>query len=317
MPRDLHRAALIGLFGCAICSSQGAHAGGLFSALADVPAPAAAQWPVVRNQTQSTLGLFGGIVSAHALNGQLESATLLILPSGYAAPLLGNGNLATFPAVYFEQPKCAGREYLSPTGDHSGLLPFPGIVYRSPASGQPVYIPQGRQPASVAVKSRLKLDTQQGIRCEPFEQALTLLAVEPNAPAITGMNREGDVGVVSIGVESAPAMQGKRDRRMSVGTATGGGETEPADAPLQEECSPGCLSEAVGNGLCDTVCYYDACQYDGGDCDTTDKNELESALANMCSPGCNREDIGDGFCDTACQTEACSQDGGDCDQESR
>ncbi|HEY9199556.1 MAG TPA: LNR domain-containing protein [Gammaproteobacteria bacterium] len=314
MPRDLHRAALIGLFGCAICLSSAVHAGGVFSSLADIPAPAASQWPVLRNQSQSVLGLYGGIVTVHTLSGQSESAILLILPTGYAAPVLSNGNLATFPVLYFEQPKCAGREYLSPTGDHPGLLPLPGIVYRSPASGQPVYVPQGRQPASLQVKSRLTLNVQQGIRCESFEQTLPLLAAEPNAPAVTGMNREGDVGAVSIGVESTPVMQGKRDRRMSAGTAASGDETEPADAPRQEECSPGCLSDAVGNGFCDTACYYDACQHDAGDCDAMDKTELENALANMCSPGCNREDIGDGFCDTACQTEACSQDGGDCAQ---
>lgn len=318
MLRELYRAVLAGLLGCAILLSKAVHAAGLLSAPANASMTAMPQWPVLRNQAQSVLGLYGGIVSAHALGGQLESATLLILPTGYMAPLLSGGALATFPVAYFDQPGCKGREYLSPSGNQSGLLPFPGAVYRSAASGQPSYIPQGRQPSPVRINSRLNLDVRQGILCESLQETLPLLAVEPNAPTVTGISRDGDLGPVTLGIESAPSVAGKRDRRGAAGAVMGasGGEADVPDQP-QVECSPGCLTEVVGNGICDVACYFESCSFDGGDCAAMNKDELDKAMANMCSPGCNREDIGDGFCDVACQTPACNQDGGDCDQNSR
>jgi hypothetical protein len=312
MSPTVHRIALIGLLACAIVPGRNLSALGLFDRFAEASPSAVPQWPVLRSATQSVLGLYGGIVSAYNLSGQLESATLLILPTGYTAPVLSSGAVATFPLAYFDQPGCKGREHLPVSGDNGpGLLPFPGVVYRSAASGQTVYVPQGRQPASVTIRSALHLDAQ-GIRCEPLQQSLTLLAVEPNAPAVTGMNRDGDVGPVTLGIESAAGMAGKRDRRSSPGALPeNAGAAEPLEQP-QEECSPGCLAEAVGNGSCDIPCYFEACGYDGGDCTTMNKDELDAALANMCSPGCNQGDIGDGFCDAACQTDACNQDGGDC-----
>lgn len=313
-----HRAASIGLFACAIGSSPSVPAVGLLDALGDAPPAALPQWPVLRNPSQSVQGLFGGIVSAYNVSGQLESATLLILPTGYTAPVLGNGALATFALAYFDQPGCKGREYLAPSGQQAGLLPFPGVVYRSMASGQPAYVPQGRQPASAQIRSALHLDAQQGIRCEPLQQTLPLLAAESNVTTVTGMNREGELGPLTLGIESAAGMVGKRDRRSESGAFAGGSgsEVEVLDEP-QDECSPGCLTEAVGNGSCDIACYFESCRFDGGDCASLDKDELDAALANMCSPGCNQGDIGDGFCDAACQTEACGQDGGDCEQNTR
>lgn len=313
MSPAVHRIALIGLLVCAIVPGRDVSALGLFDRFAEASPSAVPQWPVLRSPTQSVLGLYGGIVSAYNLSGQLESATLLILPTGYTAPVLGSGAVATFPVAYFDQPGCKGREHLPTSGDNGpGLLPFPGVVYRSAASGQTAYVPQGRQPAPVSIRSALHLDMQ-GIRCEPLQQSLTLLAVEPNAPAVTGMNRDGDVGPVTLGIERAAGAAGKPDRRRDAGSVPGDSEdgVGVSDEP-QEECSPGCLTAAIGNGSCDIPCYFEACGYDGGDCAAMNKDELDAALANMCSPGCNQGDIGDGFCDAACQTEACGQDGGDC-----
>lgn len=314
MSTALHRAVLAGLLVCASVSGRHVPAAGLFGDSTAAPG-AMPQWPVLRDATQSVLGLYGGIVSAYGVNGQLESATLLILPGGYAAPVLSSGALATFPIAYFEQPGCKGREHVSPSGDQAGLLPFPGVVYRSLSTGQPVYVPQGRQAAAVPIRSALRLDVQQGIRCEPRQQTLPLLAVETNQPTVTGMNRTGDFGPVTLGVESGAGMAGKQDRRHGAGSVSGdvGGDVETPAEP-QEECSPGCLTEAVGNGSCDIACYFESCRFDGGDCTSMNREELDKALANMCSPGCNREDVGDGFCDAACRTDACNQDGGDCDR---
>lgn len=316
MLRQLRSAVLFGLLGCAAGIGQSAQGAGLYSSPVRPSVAAMPQWPVLRDAAQSTLGLYGGVVSAFTIGGELESATLLILPTGYTAPVLGGGGLATFNIAYFDQPGCKGREYLAPAGQQPGLLPFAGIVYRSAATGQPAYIAQGRQPASVLVRSVLHLDAQQGIRCEPLQQTLPLLSVEPNDPMVTGMNRDGEFGPVSLGIDSGAAvMAGKRDRRSPAeAVSEPPGRAEEMAEESQEECSPGCLAEAVGNGSCDIACYFESCRFDGDDCADMNREELDAALANMCSPGCSREDVGDGFCDAACRTEACSQDGGDCEQ---
>lgn len=115
------------------------------------------------------------------MGGQLESAALLILPTGYTAPVLNDGALATFAVAYFDRPGCKGREYLPSFGDYAGLLPFPGLIYRSAASGQIMQVAQETSLGRVGAKSRLELDAQ-GIRCEPTEAVLSLLAAEPNVP---------------------------------------------------------------------------------------------------------------------------------------
>ena len=314
MQRTLVRILLLGAL-ITVAAGRTVSAAGPLLAAPDAAAPPIPHWPVLRDRAGSVLGLHGGRVSASTVDGQVESAALLILPTGYTAPVLNDGALATFPVAYFDRPGCKGREYLPPSADYAGLLPFPGLIYRSAASGQIMHIAQQTTPGRVAAKSRLELDAQ-GIRCEATEAVLPLLAAEPNAPAVTGMNRDGNLqGPISVAVEAGTGGAAKSLRRMrsgAVGSTLDAGTPEAAEEP-QRECSPGCLEDAVGNGICDIPCYFESCRYDGGDCATMDEDELDKALANMCSPGCNREDIGDGFCDVACQTEACGQDGGDCD----
>ena len=314
MQRTLLRILLLGAL-LAAAAGQTVSAAGPRLAAHDAAAPPVPHWPVLRDRAGSVLGLHGGRVSAYTVEGQFESAALLILPTGYTAPVLNDGALATFPVAYFDRPGCKGREYLPPSADYAGLLPFPGLIYRSAASGQIMHVAQETAPGRVAAKSWLQLDAQ-GTRCEPTETVLPLLGAEPNVPAVTGMNRDGNLqGPISVAVEAGTGGVAKSLRRMPSGADGLLDDGAPAaDEEPQRECSPGCLEDAVGNGVCDIPCYFESCRHDGGDCATMDQDELDKALANMCSPGCNREDIGDGFCDAACQTEACGQDGGDCDQ---
>lgn len=81
-----------------------------------------------------------------------------------------------------------------------------------------------------------------------------------------------------------------------------------------DECAPGCPTEWMGDGFCDAHCEIEECQYDGGDCEMEESNDVNDDSSD-CSPGCPITWIGDGICDGLCQTDECEQDGGDCDDE--
>ncbi|KAH3764086.1 LNR domain protein [Pelomyxa schiedti] len=70
-------------------------------------------------------------------------------------------------------------------------------------------------------------------------------------------------------------------------------------------CDADACGALSGDGNCDMLCYSDDCDYDGGDCETTD----------FCHPGCFAADIQDGICDIYCYTQTCIWDGGDCDSD--
>lgn len=57
----------------------------------------------------------------------------------------------------------------------------------------------------------------------------------------------------------------------------------------------------IGDGVCQPQCYWPACSYDGGDCNTT----------QACH--CPMSWLGNGHCDVECSTPSCDMDGGDCD----
>ncbi|MBI5040822.1 MAG: hypothetical protein HZB57_06390 [Gammaproteobacteria bacterium] len=315
----------VGVLGCATAFAHlsPAFGTGLLEAIgqgADAPAPSV-QWPVLRNAAQEPVGLYGGLVSAYAHNGEIQSATLLILPTGYVMPVLHAGETATFSVAYYDQAGCKGREYLATSGTAGSLLPARGMVYRSPVMDALAYVPKDAKPQSVAVQSRWVLGDGAG-RCEMAVQTQSLFLARPNKTAVTGVDAVVGTGPLALTVESAPMGRDGRARpeKDAEQSRNVRGVTEglPDDAAMIEtppECSPGCLMEAVGNGVCDIACYYPACSHDGGDCAAMKPEELAQELAQMCAPGCKRADIGDGFCDTACQTDACDQDGDDCAQQ--
>ena len=282
------------------------------------------QWPVLRNAAQEAVGLYGGLVSAYAHNGELQSAHVLILPTGYVMPVLHSGETATFSVAYYDQAGCKGHEYLATSGAAGSLLPARGMVYRSPVTDALTYVPKDAKTQSITVRSRWVLGAGTG-QCENSMQTQMLYATRPNETAATGVDAVVGTGPLALTVESASFGRGGRDRRarpeksaeqsQSVRGVTQGLPGDAATLETLPECSPGCLMEAVGNGICDIACYYPACNHDGGDCATLKPEELAQELAQMCAPGCNRADIGDGFCDTACQTDACDQDGDDCAQQ--
>eukprot|EP00727_Mastigamoeba_balamuthi_P004820 m51a1_g14336 putative transmembrane protease serine 11g-like (1957) ;mRNA; r:141011-151085 len=97
----------------------------------------------------------------------------------------------------------------------------------------------------------------------------------------------------------------------------------------------GCPTANIGNGYCNMLCYNEACQWDGGDCNKTKcsagctvemlANNVcdaqcassacgydNSACHGLCASNCLTSMINDTHCDAACMTSACSYDGGDC-----
>ena len=301
---------------CAFVASSDIFAGPVAPSTASQPPGPAGQWPVLHDRSGRPVGLYGGIATAYSEQGERQSVALLILPSGYVAPVsVGTGSLAGFPTAFFDQPQCSGREHLAPAGEGDALLPFPGVVYRSIVSGRTAYIPKDRSPVRVQIRSRLSLHAT-GTRCDPQDRPAFLLLSEDRAGSSTGIGAGGEFGPLVIAVETATHPASRRDRGVAAGVPARPMLDAIGNDAAREECSPGCLLEAVGNGYCDVDCYSEACSYDRSDCAAMPKSELEAALSRVCAPGCNRADVGDGFCDGACLNPACDQDGGDCDRRS-
>ncbi len=276
----------------------------------------AMQWPVVIGENLEKLGVYGGISTGYNHLGGQESAILLILPTGYIVPVLGDGDIATFPVSYFANKNCEGREYFSVTAVLPGLLPMRGMLYRSLSSNALVYVPKYRERSLISANSRLLLNQDGKQICEQVSGELQVLEVMRNSPETTGLDSErifprAVVEVISATPKSRTPVRPPVDR-----LPAGASVTAYPDAVVDdgEECSPGCLLNALGNGSCDIECYVEACYYDQGDCDEVAPEKLEQMLSDMCSPGCFSADVDDGFCDSACNNQACQFDGGDCKQ---
>ncbi|KAL0248712.1 hypothetical protein GEMRC1_003946 [Eukaryota sp. GEM-RC1] len=92
------------------------------------------------------------------------------------------------------------------------------------------------------------------------------------------------------------------------------------------ECSPGCSSQWLGDGRCDSACNNEDCGFDDGDCEGVDPDDNQqsnffswnsfstsfSQNNRYCSTGCFVTWIGDGYCDSMCNNRECGYDGGDC-----
>lgn len=94
------------------------------------------------------------------------------------------------------------------------------------------------------------------------------------------MNRDGNLqGPISITVEAGTGGAAKPLRRPPSGAADSliDDRKPVTDEEPQRECSPACLEDAVGNGICDVPCYFESCRHDGGDCATMDQDELNKA----------------------------------------
>jgi len=87
--------------------------------------------------------------------------------------------------------------------------------------------------------------------------------------------------------------------------------TPAADGSI--ECTPGCTSSWLGDGVCDTACDVDSCSFDSGDCGTTVLSAMVAPeLPAECAKGCPMTWVGDGICDAACDASVCRFDLGDC-----
>lgn len=94
------------------------------------------------------------------------------------------------------------------------------------------------------------------------------------------------------------------------------------------DCSRGCPSNWVGDGLCDASCNTESCNFDGGDClkskspatstSTYNFNQainFKSYQSTWCSVGCPNAWLGDNRCDTSCNSTDCVYDLGDCSND--
>ena len=70
------------------------------------------------------------------------------------------------------------------------------------------------------------------------------------------------------------------------------------DSSFDSKCALDCALTAKGDGHCDSACFNDACEWDGGDCDH------ECGIAN----GCHASMLGNGQCDEDCMNSACGYD---------
>jgi hypothetical protein len=273
-------------------------------------------WPVIVNSDHEKLGLFGGITSGYNVNGDLESAMLLVSSTGYLAPILNSGSIASLSKSYFQQKKCGGQEYLPATITLKGSSPYRGMVYHSLSSDNLVYIPKQSHTKTIKTRSRLTLVHGGQIVCDDLVEEVEVYEAIHNAPESTEIDASNSYDLATVIIEdarSAPDHESVSSAIRSQQIADQVNESSLIET-VQEECSTGCLADALGNGVCDAECYVESCYYDKGDCDSLPQNELQMMLSRFCSPGCDRSEIGDGFCDASCNTDACQHDGGDCGQ---
>ena len=141
---------------------------------------------------------------------------------------------------------------------------------------------------------------------------MKLLKVESNSFEVTGVPSGSKYQSARIVIRGTVAELHRSSKKLETKQYSEVGEHEEPQL-MQEECSPGCLADAIGNGICDIECFVSACYQDGNDCANNDPNELDELLSEYCAPGCNAVEIGDGFCDAACNTLGCDFDDGDCE----
>ena len=276
-----------------------------------------AQWPVIVNDHNEYLGLFGGISSGYNQDGVLESAMLLVSPAGYITPILNSGEIATLPVTFFQHKNCAGHEFLPATSTQHQLLPYRGMVYRSLSSNDLIYIPKQSHSSTIKTKSRFKFGPGGLPECEETVEETEAYKAIRNSPELTGIDIDNSYDSATFSVYDQRSVS-RRPGILS-GSKTRAGIDKPyipdAAYAIQEECSAACISSSSGDGSCDIECYVESCFYDKGDCDNLPPEELQRLLSEVCSPGCDTIDIGDGFCDKHCDTQACQYDGGDCEQQ--
>ncbi len=266
----------------------------------------------VFNDQGDLVGLYGGLMPVTSIQGETINAIVVITRTGYVLPMTPQGDIGLFRSVYFAGEDCYGDEYLSPVADSWGSAPLAGLIYRSLVTAQIRYIPQYGAAVSIDVKSRMYFDNQSILKCEALDRAIGVLQSDENDPAITGYRqRQTEQSAIALRIPENTGRQGGSLRQRLVNSASLGLDLKE-DLPEQQECSPGCLLEDMGNDVCEISCYVEACYFDSGDCSNETAEFLEEGLAQMCSPGCFLDDLDDSFCDQACDNSACEFDRGDC-----
>ena len=77
------------------------------------------------------------------------------------------------------------------------------------------------------------------------------------------------------------------------------------------QCGRRCLPALVGNGICNSECMFEGCNWDGGDCwGTCSMEEANNPVSGQHT--CFAMQLGNGECDPECMNLACDFDHGDC-----
>jgi len=274
------------------------------------------EWPLVVNEDNENLGLFGGLSSGYNQNGDLEITMLFISSAGYIAPILNSGGIATVSVSYFQNKDCSGPEFQSATIIMPGFSPYRGMVFRSLATNNLGYIQKNERSEKIKTQSHLKLGHGGLVECEESIVEIEAYEVIHNNSELTGIDMKQNYGLASVaGRDVSHVSGGKRNSSEYEISGDGDNNDDDVNGIAQEECSPACLTNTLGNGVCDIECYVESCYFDKDDCNTLAPDELQMKLSRICSPGCDIGDIGDGFCDKPCNTQTCQHDGGDCKQQ--
>ena len=262
----------------------------------------------VQDGLSNNLGVFAGIVQVQDGGDLFRSAYLILSPQGYMMPLLAEGEVAVVEPVYFKTSDCSGAEYVHDSSKQPVFTALPGTVFQGGLGEMLVYIPTGSAPLPMTMRSFIGRENKPV--CTSGELTGLFYKLKINNEAITGHNKTLFPGPITLFSTDHDRSKIRASRNQTGFADPAGVDADVMD--YQEECSPGCLSEDISNGICDIACWTPACGYDSGDCDTLPQSELEEKLRSICSPGCFAEDIRDGFCDVYCNVELCNFDGGDC-----
>ena len=239
----------------------------------------------------------------------------LLTPSGYFITRLADGSVGRVSEVYYENMDCSGQRYVSEASPNKEIPAIPGMVFIPIDTDSLYYIPFDASPVLVRTTSRA-VNKDGLLICEPLDFELFLYLAIKNIPMITAIRiakiEQSSVRLPMPGSLSSTVAQYFSEDRFPPRDHADIAKSSPNDASI--ECSRGCFSTDIRNGVCDNQCAVAECQFDAGDCSTEQIMTQQKKSSELCAPLCGAKDLGDGFCDPSCNVESCSFDKGDCNE---
>ena len=247
-----------------------------------------------------------GIISVKNTLSADSPAILMLLESGYVAPVLLDGETASVSSVYFTTTGCTGDGFVEYTPEN--MFVMPGSVFKA-LQDRLYFIPPTSMPVNKEARSVRHLDTSFTV-CESVTETKDLFLIRENDLSLTQWEERGDPPLSALRSAGAPhsnntASSGHRPFAEESGI--------PDEFSADEICSADCLEDQIGDGICQKACFVKECSYDQGDCDA--QGYKKPVAENECAAECAYDEINDGICDPACSVAACDFDGEDCSIE--